>query len=205
MTLQWDRKVYIANVDAPYCDPLSSVVCWSVSRYVTLVSAAKTAKLIKMPFGLRTQVRPGNNVLDGGGHIPSWEGHFWGKMAPIAKHTDFLLWAVQKWLNRSISHLGCGIWWAKESTNSIVFARLRQCARRCSAMSCAKMAESINLSFGVDLGGQKEAQVQSHSLGGTNGASRRIQLNRPSVVAMQPYVKLLWPLVIVLLLWSKHS
>jgi len=44
-------------------------VAWSV----TLVSSAKTAKLIEMPFGLRTQVGSGNHVLDGGPD-PPWEG-----------------------------------------------------------------------------------------------------------------------------------
>jgi len=44
-------------------------VAWSV----TLVSSAKTAKLIEMPFGLRPQVGSGNHVLDGGPD-PPWEG-----------------------------------------------------------------------------------------------------------------------------------
>jgi len=35
-----------------------------VGLCVTLVSCAKTAELIEMPFGLRTQVGPGNHVLD---------------------------------------------------------------------------------------------------------------------------------------------
>jgi len=34
-----------------------------VSRSVTLVSPAKTAESIEMPFGLRAQVGPGNHVL----------------------------------------------------------------------------------------------------------------------------------------------
>jgi len=37
-----------------------------------------------------------------------------------------LTWAVQKWLNRSICHLGCGSGGLKEGL--IVFARLGQCA-----------------------------------------------------------------------------
>ena len=47
----------------------------SVSRSVTLVSPAKTAEPIEMPFGLRTPVGPGNHVLDGGPD-PPWEGQF---------------------------------------------------------------------------------------------------------------------------------
>jgi len=45
------------------------MVCLSV----TLVSPAKTAAPIEMRFGLRTQVRPRNHVLDGGPDTP-WEG-----------------------------------------------------------------------------------------------------------------------------------
>ena len=41
-------------------------VAWSVGRSVTLVSPAKTAARIEMPFGLRTRVGPQNNVLHGG-------------------------------------------------------------------------------------------------------------------------------------------
>jgi len=37
------------------------------------VSPAKSAEAIEMPFGLRTQVGPGNHVLDGGSD-PPWEG-----------------------------------------------------------------------------------------------------------------------------------
>jgi len=36
----------------------------SVGLSVTLVSPAKTAELIEMPFGLRTLLAPGNHVLD---------------------------------------------------------------------------------------------------------------------------------------------
>jgi len=74
-------------------------------------------------------------------------------------------------------------------------------------VSCAKTAETIDLSF-VDSGGPKEAQVQSYSPSSANvplwegtltgvlvgrhiGTTWRIRLNRPSVEAMQPYVKLL--------------
>jgi len=49
-------------VDADYCYRPSSVVC----RSVTLVSHAKTAEPVEMPFGLRTRVGPRNHALDGG-------------------------------------------------------------------------------------------------------------------------------------------
>jgi len=48
-------------VDVACCHRCSSVVC----RSVTIVSPAKTAELIKMPFGLWTRVGPRNHVLDG--------------------------------------------------------------------------------------------------------------------------------------------
>ena len=76
---------------------------------------------------------------------------------------DTVPWSVQKWLNRSICRLGCGLGWAKGSTSSVVFARWHQCA----------------------------------ILGGHITATWWIWLNRSSAVAMWPYVKLLWPLVIV--------
>jgi len=41
-------------------------VAWSVSLSDTLVSLAKTAAPVQMPFGLRTWLRPRNHVLDGG-------------------------------------------------------------------------------------------------------------------------------------------
>ena len=54
-------------------------VAWSlglsVGLSVTLVSAAKTAAPLEMPFGLRTPVGPGNHVLDGGPD-PHGEGKF---------------------------------------------------------------------------------------------------------------------------------
>jgi len=52
-------------VDAVYCYRPSSVVCRCVGLSATLVSPAKTAEPIKMSFGLRIRVGPGNRVLDG--------------------------------------------------------------------------------------------------------------------------------------------
>jgi len=48
-------------------------VAWSVGLSVILVSPAKTAAPIEMPFGLGTRVDPRNHVLDGGPDLP-WEG-----------------------------------------------------------------------------------------------------------------------------------
>jgi len=60
-------------------------VAWSVGLSVTLVSHAKTAQQIEMPFGLRTQVGLRNNVLDGGPDPSMGKGDFKGKGADRCK------------------------------------------------------------------------------------------------------------------------
>ena len=64
-------------------------VAWSVGLFVTLVSPAKTAELIEMPFGLRTRVGPGNHVLHGV-QIPPWEGAILrgGNERPVVMYSD---------------------------------------------------------------------------------------------------------------------
>jgi len=90
-------------VDAVHCYRPSSVVCWSV----TLVSPAKTATPIQMPFGLRTQVGPRNHV---GSIFPMGRGNFEGRKGhPIVKYRDTPRLSVQKWLNRSRCRLGRGL------------------------------------------------------------------------------------------------
>jgi len=54
-------------------------------------------------------------------------GNYYGKVCPGVPD-DILPRAVQKWLNRSIYRLVCGLVWAEGSTISIIFPRLRQCA-----------------------------------------------------------------------------
>jgi len=56
--------------DAAYCYRRSSVVCLSVCLSNTIVSPAKMAEMIKMPFGLWTQVGPRNHVLNGSRDAP---------------------------------------------------------------------------------------------------------------------------------------
>ena len=73
----------------------------SVGLSVTLVSPAKTAAPIELPFGLRTWVAPGNHVLDGGPDPPMGRGKFLGENGrPIVKYRDTLRSSVQRWLNR---------------------------------------------------------------------------------------------------------
>ena len=54
-------------VDTACCYRPSSVVCQSVSRSVTVVSPAKAAEPIDMPFGMWTGVgpTPRKHILDG--------------------------------------------------------------------------------------------------------------------------------------------
>jgi len=57
-----DSVARTTYIDAVCCYRPSIVVC----RYVTLVSPAKTAEPIEVPFGLRTQIGSENHVLDKG-------------------------------------------------------------------------------------------------------------------------------------------
>jgi len=45
---------------------------------VTVLSPAETTEPIKIPFGLRTQVAPRNQILDGVPHPPMGRGTFEG-------------------------------------------------------------------------------------------------------------------------------
>ena len=54
------RSTTYVDLDAAYCYQSSSVVC----RSVTLMSPAKTAKAIEMPFALKTRVGPRNHALE---------------------------------------------------------------------------------------------------------------------------------------------
>ena len=56
-------------------------IAWSVCRSVTLVSPAKTAEPIEMPFWFRTRVGPRNHVLDVGPLCPDGKGQFRGRRA----------------------------------------------------------------------------------------------------------------------------
>jgi len=73
-------------VDAAYfCRP-SSVVCLSVCLSVRLVSRAKTAEPIELPFGLKTRVGPANHVLDESPDPPWEEAILRGKGRAIVKY-----------------------------------------------------------------------------------------------------------------------
>ena len=57
-----------------------------------IVSPAKTAEPMEMPFGLRTQMGQRNHVLDGGPDSTMERGTFegGGKERPIVKYRDTL-------------------------------------------------------------------------------------------------------------------
>ena len=91
-------------------------VAWSVGLSVALVSSAKTAEPIEMPFALRTRVDPRDHVLDVGPH-PPWEGAILrGKVRPIVKYRDTMRSFVRKRLNSSRYRLYCGLGWAQGIT-----------------------------------------------------------------------------------------
>jgi len=70
---------------------LTDRVAWSVGLSVTLVTPAKTAAPIELPFWLRTWVAPGNHVLDGGPDPPMGRGKFLEENGcPIVKYRDTL-------------------------------------------------------------------------------------------------------------------
>ena len=73
-----------------------------------------------MPFTLWARTGRRNHELDGS-RSPVIKGQFWGKGSSIVKYRDFLTWAVQKRLNRSICRLGYWLGWAEGSTSSTVF------------------------------------------------------------------------------------
>jgi len=76
-------------VDAAYSYRPCSVVCRSVGLSVTLVSPAKTAAPIELPFWLRTWVGPGETCIRWGLDSPMGRGKFLGKnRRPIVKYRD---------------------------------------------------------------------------------------------------------------------
>jgi len=71
------RSTYVDAVVVT--DRVASSVCRSVCRSVTVVSPAKMAGPIGMPFGLWVRVGPRNHVLDGGPYFPIGMGNFEGE------------------------------------------------------------------------------------------------------------------------------
>ena len=107
--------------------------------------------------------------------------------------------ALQKSLNRSQCRLGCGLWWA-QGTMCYLGVQIAPCqgaffrwkdmcvhARWHSAMSCAKMAEWIEMPFGL----LTEVGPRKYILGGMHtGTTWRILVNRPCATAMWPFCQI---------------
>jgi len=92
-------------------NPVGGLSVYQSVCSVTLVSPAETAEAIELPFVLSTQVGSRNHVLQGV-QIPHEKDQFWGaNWRTIVKYRDTLRSSVQKQLNRSRCHLGCGLVW----------------------------------------------------------------------------------------------
>jgi len=120
-------------------------VGWYVGLSVTVVSSAKTAEPIKMPFALWTRLahKERKPVLVGGPD-PRATGQFLVEMTCTAVSDD-------------------------------------------TAVSCAKITEPIEMSFGLGLVDQRKHML--HRRAHWHNLSNR--LNRPFAATMQPYIKLL--------------
>ena len=104
------------------------------------------AEEIEMPFGLWTWVGPRKHVLYGT-QIPNAKGQLLGgKDMPGHARQHFVM-SYAKWLNQSICSLGCGLRWAEGNTNSIVFARWRQCAFWEGTLAWRQVANTIEPSI----------------------------------------------------------
>ena len=76
-------------VDVVCCYRRSGVVCWSGCLSVTIMSPAKTAEPVEMPFGLWTRLGPRNRVLNRV-QIPHARRNFEGKGVADCKVSDLL-------------------------------------------------------------------------------------------------------------------
>jgi len=186
-------------------------LCWTVCWCIMIMSPAKTAEPIEMPFGMWTWVSPRYHVLDRG-PVPPCEGQLWGeKVRPIVMCRDCCLpWPVQKRLNRSRCHLGCGLRWHKKPLlNGGPDSHMWR------ASFDGKMGPA------EDMPGHVRRRIYSklfsrrqHWYGADDDldvldavhicTTWQIWLNRRCVAAMRPYVELLWPLVVTHLTMSKH-
>jgi len=92
---------------------LSSVVCLSFCRSVSLSALQKTAETIKLPFAFRTRVGPMSRASNEV-QLPTWEGAILREnRQTIVKYRDTPRSYVQRRLNRSRGRLGCGLVWAE--------------------------------------------------------------------------------------------
>jgi len=151
-------------VDAACCYWLSSVVCQSVGS-VALVSSAKTAEPIEMPFGWG--LRWARGTMDQESRCP-WEGQFWGggKGHPIVKYRDTAV-ICAKTAEPIIMPFGLSAWmdprdrvrWGPDPPLEGAVLGERDFCREL----CRNGWTNWFAVWFVDTGGQKEAQGQSFS------------------------------------------
>jgi len=107
------------------------------------------------------------------------------------------LWALQKWLNHSRCHLG----WCVTLHSDPAYKGARE--KRSGPLQiigtlccelCINGCTDWDVVWDAESGGSREP-CKPIRWGCTFGATRQIHCNRQCVVAMQPYVKLLWPFV----------
>ena len=181
-------------------------VAWSVGLSVTIVSPAKTAKPIEMPFGLWTGVGPRKYVLDGL-QIPHAEEQFWGeKGRPIVNYRDSV--ASCEKTTKPIEmpfgmlsgvsprkHLLYGVW-DPPCARAILRGKGRPIVKYRDLLPWAvkKTAEpiEIRLENGPELAQGSICQITGVHI----GARWRTQLNCPCAAAMRPFLSdYFWPLV----------
>ena len=144
---------------------------------------------------------PRNHILDRCSD-PSWEGAILRGRAFRKMHDDNLMWAVQKQLNWSRYYLGYGLSWTHGNVlegvqrptwrGNLSGKDMSGHARQHSVVSCVRSTEPIEMQFGLwTLVGRRKHVLHD----GHIDTTWRVQLNHPCVMAMWPYIKLLWPLV----------
>jgi len=90
------RSIATPAIIRPHRRLVTNRVVWSVCWSVAVVSPAKTAEAIEVPFGLWAQVGPRNHVLNRGPD-PLREGAILrGGGLSVVKYRDALPGAVQK-------------------------------------------------------------------------------------------------------------
>jgi len=172
----------------------------------------ETAELIEMPFGMLSRVDPKNHVLDGS-RGPAWKWaslrgkgmlrharrHSYVNCAKMAEPIEMPFGTWTRVGPRKHVLYVAQIPHAKGQllrTEEHAIKNMHGHARRHSAARCAKMAEPIDLPFGlwtrVGRRNHKFNRIRQCAVtGGNIGKTWRIRLNRQSSAAMRPYVKLL--------------
>jgi len=116
------------------------------------------------------------------------------------------LWALKKWLNRSRCSLELWLWWPKEPCVGVQIPTCEAAILRvqwCRPSTYRDMSGGRYTQIGVE-----PVRCGCH-LGCTRwdhiGATWQIRLNRPCTAAMRPYIKLLWPVLLLLYhsAWSR--